>query len=242
MSAVLQYHPAPWSVAVVVPACNEATTIASCIHAIVASVQSCALASAWIVIVADGCTDDTIAVAVRALGANGEVIACEVNSAGMARQIGVAAALKHYHRVHRTQLWLANTDADTVVPTDWLVHHLRLADRGMAAVAGVVAVESIPGYDYPTLQRLMQDYRVADDDTHSHVHGANFGVRADAYLDAGGWGDLALAEDHCLWQRLRGRGWPLSSCARSTVVTSGRLHGRARGGFADTLKAKLNTL
>jgi hypothetical protein len=38
-----------------------------------------------------------------------------------------------------------------------------------------------------------------EDGTHPHVHGANLGIRADAYSDAGGWNDLTVAEDHCLW-------------------------------------------
>jgi hypothetical protein len=32
--------------------------------------------------------------------------------------------------------------------------------------------------------------------THSHVHGANLGIRADAYLAAGGWSDMLIGEDH----------------------------------------------
>jgi hypothetical protein len=68
------------------------------------------------------------------------------------------------------------------------------------------------------------------------VHGANLGVRADAYADAGGWSDLTVAEDHCLWSRVRARGWRTIASVGSVVLTSGRLHGRARGGFADTLR------
>jgi cellulose synthase/poly-beta-1,6-N-acetylglucosamine synthase-like glycosyltransferase len=74
------------------------------------------------------------------------------------------------------------------------------------------------------------------DVTHPHVHGANLGIRADAYLDAGGWSDLALAEDHCLWGRVRACGWRVASSVACVVTTSGRLNGRAQGGFADTLR------
>jgi hypothetical protein len=71
------------------------------------------------------------------------------------------------------------------------------------------------------------------------VHGANLGVRADAYLDVGGWRDVRVSEDHCLWNRLIRRGWRLRSPTASVVLTSGRLRGRARGGFADTLAREL---
>jgi cellulose synthase/poly-beta-1,6-N-acetylglucosamine synthase-like glycosyltransferase len=71
------------------------------------------------------------------------------------------------------------------------------------------------------------------------VHGANLGIRADAYSDAGGWNDLTVAEDHCLWSRVRNRGWLTIACVSSVVFTSGRLYGRAMDGFADTLRRKL---
>ena len=47
----------------------------------------------------------------------------------------------------------------------------------------------------------MADYIARPDGTHAHVHGANLGIRADAYLDVGGWSDASLAEDHCLWNQ-----------------------------------------
>ena len=69
------------------------------------------------------------------------------------------------------------------------------------------------------------------------MHGANFGVRADAYLRAGGWGALETAEDHDLWGRLRDIGAIRLSSAALTVATSGRRVGRAPLGFAQALAA-----
>ena len=43
----------------------------------------------------------------------------------------------------------------------------------------------------------------------------NLGVRADAYLRAGGWADTATGEDHDLWERLRSTGAALSSSVDS---------------------------
>src|SRR6202044_2211015 len=100
---------------------------------------------------------------------------------------------------------------------------------------GIVRVESLDGAAPALLRQVLEDYVVHPDGTHPHVHGANLGFRADAYLSAGGWSDLALAEDHCLWNRLRLRQWPIISTATSIVTTSGRLQGRAAGGFADSL-------
>jgi cellulose synthase/poly-beta-1,6-N-acetylglucosamine synthase-like glycosyltransferase len=137
------------------------------------------------------------------LNENGEVIECRLQSPGHARLRGTQAALRHFAGVVPNRLWLANTDADTLVPVDWLTRHLSFADRGSAAVAGIVKVEAVPGLDTTEMASLMSHYTLADDGTHTHVHGANFGVRADAYRHAGGWKPISVGEDHCLWNRIR---------------------------------------
>jgi cellulose synthase/poly-beta-1,6-N-acetylglucosamine synthase-like glycosyltransferase len=232
-----------WSVAVVIPALNEEAAIEACIESVLESSQLIEhLSALWVVVVADACTDRTACRARTALGSCGEVLECNARSPGTARQLGVAAALRHFESAEPSRIWIANTDADSCVPQDWLDQHLRLAEQGIAAIAGIVRVDNVPGHGAEVAQLLLADYEVASDGTHPHVHGANLGVRADAYLDAGGWGQLTVAEDHCLWNRIRERGWRLSSCAQSVVITSGRLVGRARGGFADTLRTKFECM
>jgi cellulose synthase/poly-beta-1,6-N-acetylglucosamine synthase-like glycosyltransferase len=136
-------------------------------------------------------------------------------------------------------VWIANTDADSRVGDDWISHHLHLASRGFCGVAGIVRVTSIEGHDESAVSEFLAGYAIYEDGTHPHVHGANLGIRADAYLDAGGWSDVTVAEDHCLWSRVRSRGWLTVASVGSVVFTSGRLHGRATDGFADTLRRKL---
>jgi hypothetical protein len=67
------------------------------------------------------------------------------------------------------------------------------------------------------------------------VHGANLGVRADAYLEAGGFAGLATGEDHALWNALRQRGRRMVSKRAVKVTTSSRIRARARHGFAGFL-------
>jgi hypothetical protein len=190
------------------------------------------------VIVADSCTDDTVPFARLAVEGVGEVLECDAKSAGSARRLGVDAVLSHFRGKELSQIWLANTDADTLVTCDWISVQLQLAGAGVAAVAGIVKLEE--GGSLAAHELYRTTYLTRADGTHGHVHGANLALRADAYVDAGGWAHLALAEDHCLWRRLQRRGWRLSSPVSSVVVTSGRLVGRARGGFADTLKAGID--
>src|ERR1035438_132616 len=86
-------------------------------------------------------------------------------------------------------------------------------------------------------QRFRLTYLIHSDGTHPHVHGANIGIRADAYLESGGWRHLMTAEDHDLWQRLHRGNHRRRSDASLRVVTSGRRIGRAPHGFANALAA-----
>ena len=226
-----------WSVGIVVPAQNEEDMIEACIESILDSCRHAALREYRIAVVADSCTDLTAGRARRALGGAGELLNCEARSAGAARRTGVESILQFFRRRAPCQIWLANTDADTTVPPDWLSLQLKLADAGVAAIAGIVQLDENATAAARELYR--NTYVIDSDGTHSHVHGANLSMRADAYLDAGGWSRRPLAEDHYLWQRLKRRGWRVSSTVESVVVTSARLNGRAPGGFADTLRVNI---
>lgn len=229
----------PWSVGVVIPARNEEATVRRCIQSVLASCDAGAhCREAWIVIVADRCTDRTADIARESLRSRGEVLYADAGSPGTARRLGVAAVMRHFSTRDPRRVWLANTDADTHVPADWISTHLEYADASATAVAGIVQLDGV-GLRADVLEHYRATYELAADGTHTHVHGANFGVRADAYLDVGGWSDATVAEDHCLWARLLSRGWRLKSPAASVVTTSGRLRGRATGGFADTLRREL---
>jgi hypothetical protein len=72
--------------------------------------------------------------------------------------------------------------------------------------------------------------------THRHVHAANLGVRASAYLAVGGWSPHAVVgEDHNLWRRLRTAGLATQHPVDVVVTTSARTHSRVIGGFASAL-------
>ncbi len=232
--------PPPRAVGVVIPARNEADSIVACLDSVVRALDAApAVDSSWIVVVADSCSDQTASFARRRLAGRGKVIECSVASPGAARRVGATEVLEHFEGYRSSEVWIANTDADSRVSLDWISHHLQLASRSFCGVAGIVRVASIEGHDETAVSEFLAGYAIYEDGTHPHVHGANLGIRADAYSDAGGWSDLAVAEDHCLWSRVRSRGWPTIASVGSVVYTSGRLHGRALGGFADTLRRNL---
>lgn len=229
-----------WSVGVVIPARDERDSIGRCIGSILSAHARCARAAdLWIVVAADACSDDTAAVARAAIGEHGQVIECNARSPGTARRWGALAVLEHFRSVDRARVWIANTDADTVVPRNWLQRQLQHADEGATAVAGIVELDDSGGLRQDLVDVYRSTYLIGSDGAHGHVHGANLGVRADAYVDVGGFSHLKVAEDHCLWGRLRQRGWRIRSCAKTVVTTSARLQGRAVGGFADTLRRRL---
>jgi hypothetical protein len=109
------------------------------------------------------------------------------------------------------------------------------------AVAGTVDVDTFEEHGPMVEARFRASYLVRPDGSHPHVHGANLGFRADAYLDAGGWRDLGTGEDHDLWTRLARIGARRVSTSRTEVLTSGRRVGRAPHGFAEALAAHNET-
>ena len=58
-----------------------------------------------------------------------------------------------------------------------MVHQLSAAQGGIAALAGIVDVDSFREHR-PTVEALFRSPTVHADGTHPHVHGANLGVRA----------------------------------------------------------------
>jgi glycosyltransferase involved in cell wall biosynthesis len=228
-------------VAVVIPARDEAATIEATVVAVEDARRRlpAGVASSCVVVV-DSCADDTGAVLERRAQHHDQghrsrsstmVMRVSHGCVGAARSAGCRIALAG--SLHGAgHVWIANTDADTVVPSHWLTAQLELAERGVGAIAG--SVELGPDADDLLRSRFATAYELSSDGTHRHVHGANLGVRGDIYQLAGGWRPLPTGEDHDLWARLGRVGVCVSSTA-ITVRTSARTTGRAPDGFARDL-------
>lgn len=228
---------APWHIAIVIPARDEEELLPRCLR----SVQNARRMlppdlTSDLIVVADQSTDGTFKIARELIQENGTVVETEVGCVGSARALGARRAMERYDGA-RNRCWLANTDADCQVPATWLLDQLAFANAGFAVVAGIIDVDSFAEHESFVSERFRLSYLIHADGTHPHVHGANLGVRADAYLQAGGWQDLSTAEDHDLWRRLQSGQHRRISDARLCVLTSGRRIGRAPFGFAGALAA-----
>jgi glycosyltransferase involved in cell wall biosynthesis len=230
-----------WEVAVLIPARNEETLLRRCLESVlIAADHLPENIHAHVVLTSDNSVDATPQLAGTLLGARGTVLTTHAGIVGIARAYAashvIATTASPLH-----QLWFANTDADCIVPRQWLADQIALAEAGVEAIAGIVAVDSFEEHGPEVPERFRASYFIDADGSHPHIHGANIGIRADAYLRAGGWAELATAEDHDIWRRLTKTGARTCSTARIHVTTSGRRIGRAPHGFAGALAAHNHT-
>ncbi|MBV9093736.1 MAG: glycosyltransferase [Streptosporangiaceae bacterium] len=217
----------------VIPAANEERHLGRCLASVGAArehlYRSGTSAAARVVAVLDGCRDGTADIAAAFDGV--ELVAINAGSVGTARRAGAAAALAATGCARR--VWLANTDADSEVPVDWLTSMVTKARLGAHVVLGTVT----PGGALCPAARAAWDSRHSLQEGHPHVHGANFGIRGDAYLALGGWQPFETGEDADLATRAARAGLRITRTGSIPVVTSVRRDGRAPRGFSSYLRA-----
>ena len=171
-----------------------------------------------------------------------------MSNVGAARAAGVEALLTSQDP---STLWLATTDADSTVPQHWLTGQLEHAAQGFDAVVGTISMDSTDQH-YPdrVLAQARAEYTRAaavagqsgagssdpKSNTHRHVHGANLGMHADAYLAAGGFPPVVEHEDVVLVAALTRTGCRLAWVDDIAVTTSTRRDGRTPAGFAGYLR------
>lgn len=218
------------AIAIVIPAKNEQELITACLDSVVMAVgvarQTHPELEASIVLIADSCVDETVEQAREF--AEVEVVELALENVGAARRAGAAIALNVLDRpAHR--VWLANTDADSVVPPNWISEQLALADAGTDLMIGTVR---------PTFADLSPAQVAAWQHNHrhgvpnGHAHGANLGLRASLYLRAGGFPAIPEHEDNDLVDRIKALDATVVASDRCEVETSGRRVGRTDGGYA----------
>lgn len=225
------------SVVVAVPARDEQALLGRCLDAVVAAADRVRPhADVHIVVAADGCTDDTEAVAAAALSRqHASIVRLEARNVGVTRAAAVSAGLTTIGPPSSDGAWIAMTDADSVVPVDWLSAHLQAANVGFDAVVGAIAVDHWSDRQRALDAGLYRHRRAQRRAGIQPVHGANLGVSAAALAAVGGVPAQALSEDAALVRRLNAAGRAVLYDRELVVRTSARRSARAPGGFSTLL-------
>lgn len=212
-------------IGILIPAHNEEALLGDCLQAalIAANHPGLMREAVHILVVLDSCSDGSAAIA-DAFGV--QSLQVEARNVGQVRGVGAR------HLLNQGARWISCTDADSRVAPDWLVAQLAL---GADAVCGTVTVDGWSDeFDTAAQIRYHQAYQAQDG--HRHVHGANLGVSASAYVQAGGFEPLTCHEDVQLVRNLERSGAYIAWSHTPQVITSTRLECRAKGGFGDYLK------
>ena len=209
-------------IGVVIPVHNEEKLLGDCLDAVRRAAMDPLLDAepVEIVVVLDACADRSAAIAIRH---KAQIVSLHARCVGAARALGASLALDNGAR------WIAFTDADTIVPLNWLSAQLDLyAD----ATCGQVSIEDWSGYPSGVRERYLKDYS-ADA---CHIHGANLGISAAAYQTVGGVAALKLGEDVALVSSLLERKADVRFAGPPRVSTSARWESTIEGGFASVLR------
>lgn len=210
-------------IGVVIPVHNEQSLLGYCLQAVRQAARDPLLdmEPVEIVVALDACTDQSQAVAIQH---HAQIVSLNVFCVGAARALGASLALDYGAR------WIAFTDADTIVPPNWLSAQLDLyAD----ATCGQVSVDDWSGYPAAVRERYLKAYSMEG----RHTHGANLGISAPAYRRAGGFPALSLGEDAALISSLMEQHGDVRWAGPPRVLTSARWQTSIEGGFAANLTA-----
>ena len=179
----------------------------------------------------------------------------EHQNAGQARCL----AMGHAAKLASADGVLLCTDADAQVAPDWLAANMWYIRNGADAVAGRAVIDPVDAAAIPAI--LHEDdarecaYAAMLDEIdwlldpdpadpwprHTEHSGASICVTAEAFRRSGGIPPLPVGEDRAFFNALRRIDARLRHAPDVWVTVSGRIHGRATGGMADTIRRRLTT-
>jgi hypothetical protein len=241
----------PPDLCVAIPARNEEALIGRCLAALADQHQAGRFA---VLVLANNCTDRTVAVAQAFAALPVTVIERTLPqaraNAGEARHQAMALAAR------RAPLVLT-TDADCVPDPDWIAAHRAAFAAGADAVCGRVSGDwaqlqrqparalQIGALEWAYLGLLARAEALFDPvphdpwPRHAQCCGANIGITAAMLHKVGGVPRVAVGEDRALIAAVAWHDGRVRHAPGPHVVASARHEGRAAGGMADALKARL---
>jgi hypothetical protein len=172
---------------------------------------------------------------------------------GWVRKILMDEAYRRFKSIGRDFGVIASTDGDTRVASTWLAATLAEIQGGADAVGGRIITESLErqtldnstrlyflrsvGYSYLVSQlEAYLDPDIFDlNPRHYQHYGASLAVTAQMYAKVGGLPPLPSSEDVALYDALIQFDARFRHSPGVQVVTSARVLGRAKAGFADRL-------
>lgn len=250
----------PFKYAIAIPACNEEKYIRRCLKA-------CSLSMKFynkggtIVVLINNSSDNTFNFAQDwANCANVPVMIVDVKfpaalaHAGKARQTALGIASKCVSR----QGFLLTTDADSHPYPDWVQKCLSPLETGKAdMVCGKIFLDPEAAERLPDLilkrGDIEEEYRFISREIHhllnpdpvniwpfhGQASGASLAVSLGAYRMVGGIPAVPVGEDRALAKLFEEHDLKILYSDEAKVWTSSRLGGRARGGMADTIAARV---
>jgi hypothetical protein len=251
-------------VVVAVPARNEAERIGDCLASLVAqcdaSRDSPLSEPFGVVVFLNGCSDGSFDIAaamapllpypIRIL--DGE-LPPGLNHAGGARRVVMDLAANWIDELGGGLGYILTTDADSRASPTWIADTMAVFRRGADAVAGRIELD---GADAAALSAALRARGVLEEKyeillteifarldprphdpwpRHASEPGASLALTLAAYRRIGGLPIVEFGEDRALVAALENADLKLRHDPAVSVITSGRLIGRARGGVADAL-------
>jgi GT2 family glycosyltransferase len=244
------------AIIVVVPARDEAERIGPCL----ASLNEQRQGPDAVLLLLNNCTDGTETIAramAPALRFKLDVLSRDLPpgqaNAGGARRCGMALAARRAG----VDGMLLTTDADAIVPPDWVQRNLTALRQGADVVCGRAVIDPLEATIIPMhlhaddaregrLIALLDEIGwILDPDPHdplprhTEASGASLAVSVAAFDRVGGIPAVASGEDRAFVEALRRIDARIRHDPAIEVIVSGRITGRAEGGMADTIRRRM---
>lgn len=249
--------PGAYSAVVAIPARDEEERIGACLSALAGQSVEGGFA---VLVLANNCQDHTVEL-VRAFGAEApfdlhlfDMRLSGANAhAGFSRRLAMNAAS---HLLDEEGV-IVSTDADSRADTNWLAENFAELQAGADIVCGMICPDMaesalLPSYvhqrgvlEYVYERKITELECLLDPlpwdcwPRHRMETGASLALRAGLYVEVGGVPDVQPAEDRALVAMVRRHGGCVRHAFGPQVITSCRLDGRARGGWADDLAERV---